>query len=82
MKLQVYSVFDAAVKAYLPPFYVRAKGEAIRSFASAVNSSESAISKHKGDYTLFLIGEYDDSTGLLTPCNPDRVIGAIEVEGE
>ena len=76
----IYSVYDDAAKAFLPPFFVRSKGEAVRSFSSAVGQSDHQFSKFKSDYTLFELGSYDDVTGLITPFSVvSRVMSAIEV---
>lgn len=64
---KVFAVYDSKVEAYMNPFCMRSKGEAIRAFTSTVNSGESAISKYPEDFTLFEIGEYDEMTGVLTP---------------
>ena len=63
MKLEVFAVFDDKIKAYMRPFFVRSKGEAIRTWVDSVNDSQSPFSKHPEDYVLFHIGEYDESTG-------------------
>lgn len=65
-KLRVYSVFDSKVGAYMSPFYVRSRGEAMRSFGDAVNDENHPFHKHPGDYTLFDLGEYDEGSGKFT----------------
>lgn len=80
MKLQVFSVYDQAVKAYLPPFYCRSKGEAVRSFTEACNDGKSMFAKHRGDYYMVYLGEFDDNGGIFTCENPVRVISALECE--
>lgn len=79
MKLQVYSVFDRAVTAFLPPMFVRAKGEMLRQFQSAVNSPDHQFHKHLSDYTLFYLGEFDDAGGVFSAIEPLRVVSASEV---
>lgn len=79
MKLEVYTVYDNAVGAFLRPFFVRSRGEAIRSFTDAVNDPKSEIGSHREDFTLFMIGYYDDNAGLVSSiATPDRVISALE----
>lgn len=63
MKLKVFTVFDSKAELYLSPFYMRSRGEALRSFADTVKDSNSAFNKHPGDYTLFELGDYNESTG-------------------
>lgn len=83
MKLLVFSVFDAAVNAFMPPFYMRTKGEAIRAFTEASNDASKPFKANKTDYALFLLGVWDDATGLTEcPMVAERVIGAHELEAE
>jgi hypothetical protein len=66
MKLNVYSIFDSAAKAYTNPFFMHNDGLAIRAFSDNVNSEqENNIAKHPDQFTLFRIGEFDDSTGEI-----------------
>lgn len=81
MITQCFSVRDTAVGAFLPPFFTRSKGEAIRSFSEACNNAEHQFAKHASDYTLFFLGAFDDNSGLFTPCEPERILSAMEVLG-
>lgn len=82
MKLQVYTVMDKAVNAFLQPFFCRAKGEAIRSFTDAVNDPKNNFSRHSSDYTLVHLGEFDDASGIFTCHDPVRVVSANECRVE
>lgn len=75
MKLKCFSVHDAAAEAYLPPFYARSTGEAMRSFVEAANDEKGKFFAHAADYTLFEIGEFDDLTGIIHPLNVHRPLG-------
>lgn len=80
MKLQVYSVYDKAVNGFLPPFYVRSKGEAIRSFTDAANDAAHQFHKHAMDYVLMYLGTFDDGAGVFEqPAHTERVVTAQEV---
>lgn len=79
MQLLVFTVYDKAVGAFLPPFYVRSKGEALRSFTEACNDRSHQFFKHSSDYTLMWCGEFDDQSGLFSVTDPSRVISAFEV---
>lgn len=81
MKHLLVSVFDSKVGAFSQPFFVRTKGEAIRSFTDAVKDSGTMFAKHPADYRLYVIGEFDDNDGrLIGSGNPEPLIGADEVE--
>lgn len=78
MRLMIYTVYDKAVNAYLPPFFSRARGEALRTFTDAVNDAKHQFNKHASDYVLVHLGEYDDSSGLFDCGEPARVVSALE----
>lgn len=65
MILKVFSVYDSKVEAYLPPLFMKSRGEFLRSFSEAVNDSNSNLSKYSGDYTAFELGTWDDSRSLF-----------------
>ncbi|AXH73126.1 MAG: nonstructural protein [Microviridae sp.] len=65
MIYKIYSIFDAKVEAYLAPIFLRSHGEAIRSFEGAALDEKSQFHRNAEDYTLFHLGEFDDSTALF-----------------
>lgn len=67
--LRVYTLFDSKTEAYIPPFYAKAKGDAIRQITQVVNdkNSKQDFAKYPEDFTLFEIGVFDDSIGRFTP---------------
>lgn len=60
MLFTVFSIYDSAIKTWMPPIYARNNGEMIRNFSDACNASDSKLSKHPSDYSLFEIGTFDD----------------------
>lgn len=72
MILKVFSVYDTAAGAYLQPFFAPTLGLAIRSFGDAINNPDHQFSKYAHDYTLYLLGEFNDSDGSFT-AQPDPV---------
>lgn len=70
MKINMYTVYDSAVKAFVQPFFQIADAAAIRLFMDQVNNPETNIAKHPEQYTLFKCGVYDDSSGMLIPETP------------
>lgn len=66
MRFKVFSVYDSKMEEFGVPMFLRSRGECIRAFSDVIGSSESPISKHPGDYTLFEIGDYDATTGAIT----------------
>lgn len=80
MIIKIYSVFDAKTEAYMQPFFSPAKGHAIRMFSDTANDPNSMLAKHPGDFTLFELGSWDDSSGSIEPLKvPNPIISAHEV---
>lgn len=77
--LYVFSIYDSGAEYYMPPFAVANKGIALREFSDACNNKETFLAKHPGDYTLFLLGVFDDSKGeFKLEKTPVRIGTAIE----
>lgn len=79
MILQVYTIYDKQVSAFMQPFFCRSRGEAVRSFTDAVNDPKSQFYRYAADYSLMFHGEWDDHSGLFAGVDPIRIIGANEV---
>lgn len=78
----IIAVYDAGAEAYGVPYVTDTKGTALRSFMDAIQDENSQIARHKGHYSIFKIGEYDQQTGTLFPCNPELWGNAWELAGK
>lgn len=77
---KAFSIRDSKAEVYFSPFYQKTTGEAERSFAQLVNDPQTMVGKFPEDYDLYLIGEWNDQTGLLTPLDtPLHVMNGISV---
>lgn len=65
MKISMYSIYDKKVTMYLPPFYARTDGEALRHARDFIVDAGSPLGKHAEDYDLFHVGYFDDESGLV-----------------
>lgn len=65
----MFGIKDLKAEAFLPIFPSSTVGMAKRVFMEHVNNPESQFNKYPEDFVLFEIGEFDDSTGILAPCN-------------
>lgn len=72
MKLEVFTLFDAATKLYGHPFYSVSAGDACRSFQAACADPNSKLSKFPKDFALFHIATYDDASAQFDPVIPPR----------
>ncbi len=79
MRMLVFAVYDAAAEAFLAPIFFDTKGQALRVFVDACNEEGHMFHRHADDYTLFQIGFYDPSKGLLTALDtPDSLGVALQ----
>lgn len=82
MLLQVFAVYDSKVEAYMSPFFMQSRGQAIRAFCDTAEDSNSQIGKHPADFTLFHLGEYDDSNASFSLASTPISLGvALELLG-
>jgi hypothetical protein len=66
VKLNVYSVFDEKAGAYLQPFFMQNDNVALRAISNCLADPQHNFALNPSDYTLFLIGEWDDALGAIS----------------
>lgn len=79
MNLEIFSIKDMAADAYQSPFVVQTTEVALRSFREAVQNPESPFHKHPQDYALYHIGTFDQKRGVITPCDPYKLVDATSL---
>nr|QJB19801.1 MAG: nonstructural protein [Microvirus sp.] len=79
MLFKVYSVYDSKVEAYLPPLFMKSKGEFLRAFAETANDPKSGIGKYPSDYTAFELGTWDDATSKFS-LHPTPISLGVAIE--
>lgn len=75
MILKMYAVYDSKLESYLQPFFMQTQGAALRAWDAVVNDSSTQFSKNPADYTLFELGQYDDSTGIVESYQAKKNLG-------
>lgn len=79
MKIKVFSVYDAKAAYFGPPFFDQREESAIRQFSDVVNDGRNKDNQwhsHPEDFSLFMIGEFNNENGVLTGCVPQSLITA------
>ncbi len=79
MKHKVFSIFDSAAEAYLPPFCLPTVGMAVRIFTDCCNNEKHAFCGNPADYTLFELGFFDDGSALFDSSPGVKVVNGLEV---
>jgi len=87
MKVQVYSLRDNVAEAFFTPVYQPNDNAAKRQFVATVKAEHegrsSEVGKNPGDFTLFHVGTWDDSLGVMESCGePRRIMTGLEAELE
>lgn len=84
--MKIFSVYDSSAEAYLQPFFARAPGEAVRQFQTAVNTADHNFHAYAADFTLFMIGVWDEKSGTIDPYPQQENLGNglhfLEIEKE
>ena len=82
MKMTICSVFDSAAATYGRPFFVPSRQVGIRTFTDEVNreDEQSNLYLHPDDFSLFVIGEFDDQSGVFDTHAPEVLIRAKDVK--
>jgi hypothetical protein len=85
MLMSVFAIYDSAISTWMPPLFVRSKGEIMRWWVDTVNDPQSKLAKHPSDYTLFEIGSWDDDkckfSLLSTPVSIGIAIEYVKATG-
>lgn len=78
MELKIFSVYDVKAEIYHPPFYYNQVGQALRTFTDCINSNDHQFGAHPSDYSLFLLGSFDDGHGIFKSHAPKSLGNGVE----
>lgn len=65
--MQLYSVYDKKGDEYSSPFKAHTHGDASRSITSTLMKGGTMLNQFPEDYVLYYVGDFNVTTGLLTP---------------
>jgi len=71
----IYAIHDNKANAYLPPFFLHNHNMARRTFGDCIQDPEHAFGKHPDDYSLWELGEFNDTTGEIIYFTPHHSLG-------
>lgn len=80
MFMKMCAIYDGAAGVYLQPFCVRHVNEAKRMFRDSVNKKDTPLAASPEDFHLFLIAEYDDATGVVSPIVHEALGNGLEFQ--
>jgi len=65
MKVQIYAIFDTCSGIYEKPFFHTADDAVRREFQDVATSADHPINKHPEHYSIWRLGNFDNTTGLI-----------------
>jgi len=78
---RLYSILDLVANSIVGGVHVHGHdAPAIRMFGDIAAAEGTSIHQHLPDYDLLLIGELDDETGQITPCEPVVVLSGAALK--
>lgn len=63
--LKIFSSYDNKAKIWSRPMFAPNEGSMLRSWADIANDKSHPIGQHPEDYTLYIIGEFDEFEGTF-----------------
>lgn len=74
MTNNIYAIYDDKAESYNSPFPLATDGLAVRSFTEATNDQRTDLYKYPGDFKLYLIATWDNTTGAYTNVTPPKYL--------
>lgn len=71
---RMYAIKDVKVGFFYPPQCFRNASHALRVHADIFATDSGPFKAHSADFDVYLVGEFDNDTGVITPCTPSFLI--------
>ncbi len=78
MKVQLYAVMDTCTGIYEKPFFHTADDAVKREFQDVANTPDHAINKHPEHYSVWRLGNFDNTTGTVVDEQNECLWQAVE----
>jgi len=75
MIYKVCSIRDRASDTFSVPMFFGSIGAAVRAFGDEVKrpAENNNLTKHPEDFDLYILGDFDDTTGAFTTVRPSQI---------
>lgn len=74
---KIFCIYDSKAEAYLQPFFMKSRGEAIRALSALVDDPQHNFCKYSDDFTLFEVGTFDDASGTFALHEAKQSLGCL-----
>lgn len=79
MKFNIYSIYDVKAGAYVRPIYMRSDEEMMASVFETAKDQNSGFYKHPDDYTVFLLGTFDEENAEIDFHGPKSISTVLDI---
>lgn len=80
MKIGIYLVRDAKAEAFMSqPIMATTPGIAERQFITHMRQPDSMLAQYPGDFSLWVVGELEMVSGVLTAISPRELVNGPQV---
>jgi len=76
--MKLFSIRDIKSEGFNSPFVQQTFGLAERAFKEACSDTQSQIHKNKEDFSLYHVGDFDHTSGVIIPVQPPTLVCAAE----
>ena len=77
---KIFCIKDEKSGQHYDPFTMGNTIDAQRTFMQAMKAEKSMIAQYPEDFNLYLVGEYDEMTGLITAQKPVLILTGKEAK--
>lgn len=69
------TIYDSASETYSVPHYFPARGAALRAFMDEIKKPDSDFHRYSEHFAMFMLGSYDQKTGLFDLLKVPELLG-------
>lgn len=73
MILKAFALYDSKTGAFGVPFFMHHVGAAVRAVSELALDRSTTVGRHPSDFVLYMLGEYDDATGVMSASAPQNL---------
>ena len=80
--MELYCTYDKVAQRFEAPAPFISRPVAIRAFKNVIDNESSFTGINYRDFDLMFVGSFDETTGIITACNPQFVCSGLEVRSD
>jgi hypothetical protein len=77
--LKLYAIQDSVSKTTNTPLHFQTDRDAIDGFRELVNDDKTVLNKHPDDFSLWMVGEYDEREMRFIGGDPSKIVNASDL---